>query len=40
MTVGLALSKSTTNLQDGNFIITAFLTRRIRSLDKRRPLWP
>jgi len=25
--------------QDG-FIITAFLTRRIRSLDKRKQLWP
>ena len=27
--------------QDNNgFIITAFLTRRIRSLEKRRQLWP
>ncbi len=26
--------------ETGGFIITAFLTRRIRSLDKRRQLWP
>ncbi|MDF0666642.1 MAG: hypothetical protein P0119_11310 [Nitrospira sp.] len=25
---------------DDGFIITAFLTRRIRSLEKRRQLWP
>jgi len=27
-------------LQDDGFIITAFLTRRIRSLNKRRQIWP
>lgn len=27
-------------LKDDGFIITAFLTRRIRSLDKRQQLWP
>lgn len=27
------------NVTDG-FVITAFLTRRIRSLDRRRQLWP
>jgi hypothetical protein len=26
--------------RDDGFIITAFLTRRIRSLVKRRQLWP
>ena len=26
--------------RDDGFIITAFLTRRIRSLEKRRQLWP
>ena len=25
---------------DDGFIITAFLTRRVRSLEKRRQLWP
>lgn len=25
---------------DDGFIITAFLTRRVRSLDKRRQVWP
>ena len=25
---------------DDGFVITAFLTRRVRSLDKRRQLWP
>lgn len=25
---------------DDGFIITAFLTRRVRSLDKRRQIWP
>lgn len=25
---------------DDGFIITAFLTRRIRSLEKRRQVWP
>lgn len=27
-------------LADDGFIITAFLTRRIRSLNKRRQIWP
>ena len=25
---------------DGGFIITAFVTRRVRSLEKRRQVWP
>lgn len=27
-------------LRDDGFVITAFLTRRIRSLDRRKQLWP
>jgi hypothetical protein len=27
-------------LQEDGFIVTAFLTRRIRSLDRRGQLWP
>ena len=26
--------------EDDGFVITAFLTRRLRSLDRRRQLWP
>lgn len=27
-------------LEDDGFVITAFLTRRIRSLERRRQIWP
>ena len=27
-------------LEEDGFVITAFLTRRIRSLERRRQLWP